>query len=113
MNHAQQLLKQDGLFLFQVSLLDHLGTRLIKRFSEKRHIKQKGYAISHYRHAEVVKAATNNGLKIESCDRYGFDVPFLDRLTPRLNYRLEEQFKQRSTTKGSEAVYLITKTTTE
>ena len=86
---------------------------MIKRFSEKRHVKQKGYAINHYRHAEVVEAATNNGLKIQSCDRYGFDVPFLDRFAPGFSFSLEEKFKSRSAAKGSEAVYVMTKTETE
>lgn len=45
---ANRLLTDTGQLLFQTSLLDHLGVRLIKRLSERRHIKANGDAVTHY-----------------------------------------------------------------
>ncbi len=107
---AVNLLKPGGQFLFQTTLLDHWGVRMTRRLSEERHVRNHGYAIRHYYHSEIEKAAEENGLNILVRERYGFDFPFLDRVAPGLGHYLEQRFAIRSGTRGSEAIYVLQKT---
>lgn len=104
------LLAPQGRLLFQSTLLDHFGVRMTKRISEKRHVRHKGYAIKHYWHDEILKSSSRNGLEVADCRRYGLDIPFMDRVAPRVNFRLEQRFSSLSKRAGSEAIYVLGKT---
>ena len=109
MGMFRSLLSEDGHLLFQTTLLDHVGVRITRRLSERRHIRKNGYAIKHYWHADVVEACSRNGLSATACRRGGLDIPFLDRVAPRIGHFIEDRFAHWMERSGSEAIYVLTR----
>ncbi|MFN9969043.1 MAG: class I SAM-dependent methyltransferase, partial [Phycisphaerae bacterium] len=103
---CRKLLRPGGQILLQTTVLDHLSIKIIRMLSESRHIRQKGYAIRHYKHEEVEHASNTVGLNIVDRRLFGLDVPFLDKLFPRLNFAIERQFESFAPNRGSEAIYV-------
>ena len=75
---CNQLLKPNGHLIFQTTLLDHPGNRIIRRMSEERHIRKHGYAIQHYWHNEIQSTADSIGLHVEDYRRHGIETLAVD-----------------------------------
>jgi 2-polyprenyl-3-methyl-5-hydroxy-6-metoxy-1,4-benzoquinol methylase len=103
------LVKPGGLILFQSSLLDNLGIKIIRALSQKRHMKRCGYSISYYFMNELLTAFEGAGLQLVKTVRYGLGLPFGDRISPKLSYLIEKKLKNVSSEFGSEAVFVLRK----
>ena len=86
MQLCESLVSDEGHVLLQTTLLDHPGVRITRMMSERRHVRQKGYAIRHYKHAQILKAAAATNLEVIERRCFGLDVPFLDKVAPRLSH---------------------------
>ena len=102
-----RMLHPDGAILLQATLSDHLGVRLFRALTEKRHIRRQGYRISNFRRWEILQAAQDAGLKLVAQRRYGLCLPFGDKIWARGNYRLEKAFQGWSKLHGGEELYLL------
>lgn len=107
MKLCRTLVSDSGHILLQSTLLDNPGIRLTRLLSEKRHRRQKGYAIRHYKHSEIAAAAESLNLEIVDRRCFGLDVPFLDKVSPRLSHFLEGKFESVFPRQGAEAIYVL------
>lgn len=104
----RNLVADQGTILLQNTSLDHMGIKITKMLSEKRHIKNHGYAIRHYPHRQIEIAADKADLVIRDRSCFGLNIPFLDRITPGMNYRIEKGMSKLGNQLGAESIYTLT-----
>ncbi|MFN0130101.1 MAG: class I SAM-dependent methyltransferase [Verrucomicrobiales bacterium] len=102
-------LRPGGRILLQSTLIDHPGARLLSVTSRHRHRRQKGYDITWYSKHEIECAAETAGLAIDSVQRYGFCLPWGDRIWPKANHWLERRLSGLSRRWGAEVVFELAK----
>lgn len=102
-------LRPGGRILLQSTLIDHPGARLLSVTSRHRHRRQKGYDITWYRKHEIEGAATAAGLAVANVQRYGFCLPWGDRIWPKGNHWIERRMSGVSRRWGAEAVFELVK----
>ncbi len=102
-----QVLSDNGVIILQSSLLDHIGTRLVRFASNARHERMFGYRQTFFTLQQIRAAAGAAGLVVNSVERFGCGIPFGDRLFPRLNHWLEQCFQGISRHYGAEAVITL------
>ena len=103
----KQLLTAQGCILLQTSLLDHIGTKLVRTLTRKRYYRKHGYQISYFHHQDILRAVQCAGLKNIAMRRFTFGFPFGDRIWATMNYHLELRMQNWSKLHGSEAMYLL------
>ncbi len=101
------MLAKDGVILLQSSLLDHLGNRIERIFSQERYFRKHGYRINYFRRRDIEAAVASAGLKIVASRRYALGMPFGDRLWGWGNYQLERMFQSWADAHGAEVVYTL------
>lgn len=101
----KSLLSPTGFILFQTTLYDHLGTRMLHHFSKRRFRKRHQYEISYYTEADIEKSSEAAGLYVESKSKYCLGIPYGDLFFPWINYSLEKLLQRMSGRTGSEAIY--------
>ena len=102
-----RMLHPDGAILLQATLSDHLGVRILRALTEKRHIRRQGYRISNFWQRDILQAAQNAGLKVVAQRRYALGIPFGDRIWARGNYFMEKAFQGWARSHGAEEIYLL------
>jgi ubiquinone/menaquinone biosynthesis C-methylase UbiE len=102
-----RMLHPGGAILLQATLSDHLGVRVFRALTEKRHIRRQGYRISNFRRRDILQAAQAAGLMLAAQRRYGLCIPFGDKIWARGNYHLEKAFQGWSKSHGGEELYLL------
>jgi 2-polyprenyl-3-methyl-5-hydroxy-6-metoxy-1,4-benzoquinol methylase len=103
----KKMLNPDGTIILQSSLLDHWGIKIIRLLTSKKYERQNGYKINYFTYKEILSYAQKSGLEIKNTMRYKFGVPFGDRLSRKVNYRLEVLMKGFSSKFGSECIFEI------
>ncbi len=103
----RRLLAKDGVILLQSSLLDHLGTRMERFFSQERYFQKHGYRINYFRQRDIEAAVAGAGLKIAASRRYALGIPFGDKLWRWGNFQFERIFQRWADAHGSEVVYTL------
>jgi len=101
------LLSPNGSILLQSSLLDHVGTKIVRALTRERYFRQHGYRISYFRHQDILEAARIAGLKASVVRRFTFGFPFGDRFWPGMNYLMEKGMRNWAERNGAEAMYLL------
>jgi ubiquinone/menaquinone biosynthesis C-methylase UbiE len=104
-----QCLSVTGRILLQTSLLDHPGNRLWRLLMHKRATARQGYEFSYYTHKDIESAARNVRLRVLEVRRYAAGVPFVEKLSPRVNYLLEMKLWRWASEYGAEAIYALGK----
>ena len=107
MCELRKLVSDDGTILLQNTSLGHAGIKITKMLSEKRHIQKHGYAIRHYYHGQIAKAANEASLHIQDEARFGINIPFFDRIGPGINYRIEKSLSRLGNWFGAETIYTL------
>ncbi len=106
-------LAADGKIVLQSSLLNHWGTRFVRRLSGRRYERNHGYAMSYFLNSDIQHACTTAGLRIVAVRRFCAGIPFGDKVWPRLNFGLEGLLSPWSARFGSEALYLLERSDSE
>lgn len=101
------ILKPGGIVVLQSSLLDHVGTRILRALSARRYRKKKNYAIQYFWEKDVRDAASDAGLAIISSTRFGVGIPYGDRICAPMNYWIERLFSGWAEKHGSDAIFVI------
>lgn len=102
-----RMLHHNGAILLQATLSDHLGIRILRALTDKRHIRRQGYRISNFRQRDIMEAARNSGLVVAAQRRYALGIPFGDRIWAKGNYYMEKTFQGWARSHGAEAIYLL------
>jgi len=103
----KRLLSPQGSILLQSSLLDHIGTKVVRALTHERYYRKHGYRISYFHHQDILRVAQSTGLKAVEMRRFTFGFPFGDRIWATMNYRLEQRMQNWTKLHGSEAIYLL------
>jgi 2-polyprenyl-3-methyl-5-hydroxy-6-metoxy-1,4-benzoquinol methylase len=103
----KKLLSPKGSILLQSTLLDHVGTKVVRAFTRERYYRKHGYHISYFYHHDIAKAAQNAGLEVVVGRRFALGFPFGDRFWAAINYRLEQRMQNWAKLNGAEALYLL------
>lgn len=103
----KKLLSPHGRILLQSSLLDHVGTKVVRALTRERYYRQHGYRISYFYYQDIVGAVRNAGLEAAVVRRFSFGFPFGDRFWAGMNYRLEQRMQNWAKLHGAEAMYLL------
>jgi ubiquinone/menaquinone biosynthesis C-methylase UbiE len=84
----KRLLSPTGSILLQSTLLDHIGTKVVRALTHERYYRRHGYRISYFYRQDILGALTNVGLKAAVERRFTVGIPFGDRFWAGMNYRL-------------------------
>ncbi len=97
-------LRPGGVLIVQSSLTDHLGVWITTLYARSpfRRMRHKVRAFSR---EEIVGAAAAAGFEFAEMRRYGFCLPFGDRILGRLNHRLEAAYAERLRKRGGDALF--------
>lgn len=104
----KNLLGPTGKIILQSTLANHAGIRLVRAFTEKRYQRRFGYAISYYRHEDVMKSASAAGLRVMDERRFCIGIPFADRLWARGNFLVESALDPVAARYGAEGIFVLT-----
>jgi ubiquinone/menaquinone biosynthesis C-methylase UbiE len=107
LENLRGMLAPGGRILLQSSLMDHLGTRMVRALAAERYFRNHGYRLSFYANADILAAVQIAGLQVEAVRRFSFGLPFGDRIWPWANYQVERLFQGWSAVHGSDALYLL------
>jgi glycosyltransferase involved in cell wall biosynthesis/2-polyprenyl-3-methyl-5-hydroxy-6-metoxy-1,4-benzoquinol methylase len=107
LSRLKGLLAPDGKILLQSTLLDHLGTKVVRALTQERYYHRQGYRISYFRHQDILQVAREVGLESVAVKRFTFGFPFGDRFWAGMNYRLEQRMQNWAKLHGAEAMYLL------
>lgn len=103
----KSLLAPGGKILLQSTLLDHLGTRIVRAVTAERYFRNHGYYIHYFTAREIEEACNRCGLFIQETRRFAVGLPFGDKVWARGNCRLETVGQNWAARHGSEAIYVI------
>ena len=107
LRRLKTILSPTGCILLQSSLLDHVGTKIVRFLKHERYYRQHGYRISYFHHRDILRSAQNAGLEAIEMQRFTFGFPFGDRISARANYHLEKTMRGPARVHGAEALYLL------
>lgn len=102
-------LTDDGRILLQTSLAEHWGNHLWRLLLDRQATRRHGYAFSYYTHEQIGEAVHRAQLATLDVRRYGVGFPFLEKVVPWANYRLEVGFCSWASRNGAEAIYVLGK----
>jgi SAM-dependent methyltransferase len=105
--HLKSMLTAGGRVIFQTTLTDHLGTRIVRAVSLRRELARRGYRISWFSLRDIADACHDAGLRILDMRRHSLGIPFGDRLWPWANFQLERRLQDWTTRHGADAIYLL------
>jgi SAM-dependent methyltransferase len=105
--HLKSMLTPGGRIILQTTLVDHLGTRIVRALSSRRELVQRGYRVSWFSEQDITDACGNAGLQILQKRQHGLGIPFGDRIWPSLNFQLEKHLQEWSSRHGADAIYLL------
>lgn len=105
--HMKSLLAPGGKILLQSTLLNHLGTRVVRAFTAERYFRNHGYRIHYFSAREIEEVCRRCGLFIHNVRRFSVGVPFGDKVWAKGNYWLENTAQDWAARNGSEAIYVI------
>ena len=103
----KSMLAEGGRIILQSTLVDHVGTRIVRALSSRRELVKRGYRISWFSERDIRNACGNAGLQIVQKRQHGLGIPFGDRIWPSANFQLEEHFRGWSSRHGADAIYLL------
>lgn len=106
--HLRSMLSADGKIILQSSLANHYGIRLVRFLTSKSYMAKYGYSISYYTLKDIENNVELSSLKIKSCQRYNFGLPFGDKISRLANYWFEVFMQGFSAKYGSDAIFVIT-----
>jgi len=105
--HLKSMLAPGGRIILQTTLVDHLGTRIVRVLSSRRELLQRGYRVFWFSERDIIYACSNAGLQILQKRQHGLGIPFGDRIWPFLNFQLEKRLQEWSSRHGADAIYLL------
>jgi hypothetical protein len=103
----QCLEPKTGKLILQTTLLDHFGTRCLRKLTADRYSREKGYSISYFYLHDVISLAKTKGLSASQIERFGLNIPGADRLFPAGNFYLEKWTRSWQQKYGSEALIVL------
>jgi cyclopropane fatty-acyl-phospholipid synthase-like methyltransferase len=105
--HLKSMLVPAGRIILQTTLIDHVGTRIVRALTAQRELARRGYRISWFSQRDIVNACESAGLRIVEIRRHGLGVPFGDRLWARANFQMERRLQKWASRHGADAIYLL------
>ena len=105
--HLKSMLAPGGRIILQTTLVDHVGTRIVRVLSSRPELVQRGYRISWFSEQDITDECSNAGLQILQKRQHGLGIPFGDRIWPFLNFQLEKHLQEWSSRHGADAIYLL------
>jgi len=106
--HLKSMLTPGGRIILQTTLLDHLGTRVVRALTSRRELARRGYSISWFSQRDVTDAFHDAGLRVLDVRRHSLGIPFGDRLWSWANFQLEQRLQRWTSRHGADAIYLLT-----
>jgi ubiquinone/menaquinone biosynthesis C-methylase UbiE len=106
--HLKSMLTPGGRIILQTTLLDHLGTRIVRALTSRRELAGRGYRISWFSQRDVADACHDAGLQVLDVRRHSVGIPFGDRFWPWANFQLEQRLQHWTSRHGADAIYLLT-----
>ena len=103
----RKVIRPGGAMLLHSTLSNHWGTWIHRKLTARRYFRNHGYWIHYYPLRELQKLAGEAGFTVDKIERYCFGMPFGDKLSPHLNYRLERLMSNWACQHGSEAIFLL------
>jgi len=100
-------LNPNGRVLLQSSLLNHWGFYLVRKFTQERYFRQKGYYITNFYLDEIIQTAEDCGFSIVGQERFGFYFPFGDNLWQWGNFYLEKSMDIFLSIMGAEVILAL------
>ncbi len=107
---SKRMLAPNGGILLQSTLVDHLGTKIVRLVTRKRHFRKLGYWSNYYSLNDIRDSCARNGMEVHSLERFCVGIPFGDRIWRRANFCIESRCEQWAEHNGSEALFLIKST---
>ena len=105
--HLRSMLTPGGRIILQTTLIDHLGTRVVRALASRRELAQRGYRIFWFCERDITEACRDAGLQILDTRRHSLGMPFADRLWPWANFQLETRLEKWASRHGADAIYLL------
>ena len=105
--HLKSMLTPGGRIILQTTLIDHLGTRIVRALTSRSELARRGYRISWFSQRHIAEACHDAGLQIIEIRRHSFGFPFGDRLWPWANFQLETRLEKWANRRGTDAIYLL------
>jgi SAM-dependent methyltransferase len=100
-------LQPSGRILLQSTLLDHVGTKMVRMATKKRHLRKFGYQSNYYSEADIREAAIRRGFIVEAIRRFGVGFPWGDKICAAANYHLENIGRNWASKHGSEGLFML------
>ena len=108
LKHLKPMLRTNGKIILQASLANHLGIMFTRFVSSKWFTRKHGYNLNYYNLKTIEECVKSSGLRISSCKRHRFGLPFGDKISKLGNLWLEVLLERFSAKHGSEAIIIIT-----
>jgi SAM-dependent methyltransferase len=105
--HLRSMLTPGGRIIFQATLTDHLGTRIVRARTSRSELARRGYRISWFSQRNISDACDHVGLRILETRRHSLGVPFGDRFWPWANFQLQTRLEKWASRHGTDAPYLL------
>jgi cyclopropane fatty-acyl-phospholipid synthase-like methyltransferase len=105
--HLRSMLAPGGRIILQTTLTDHLGARIVRAFTSRSELAQRGYRISWFSQRDISDACDRAGLRILETRRHTIGVPFGDRLWSWANCQIESRLEKWARRHGADAIYLL------
>jgi SAM-dependent methyltransferase len=105
--HLKSMLTPSGRIILQTTLIDHIGTRIVRALTSRSELARRGYLISWFSRRDIADACDRAGLRILSIRRHSLGIPFGDRLWQWANFRLETYLQKWADRHGADAIYLL------
>lgn len=105
--HLKSMLTPDGRIILQTTLIDHLGTRIVRALTSRRELARRGYRISWFTQRNISDACDGAGMRILETRRHNVGVPFGDHFSPWANFQLETRLEKWASRHGADAIYLL------
>jgi hypothetical protein len=105
--HLKSMLTPNGRIILQTTLIDHLGTRIVRALTARSELARRGYRISWFSQRNIFDACDGARLRIRETRRHSLGVPFGDRLWPWANFQLETRLQKWASRHGADAIYLL------
>jgi len=107
LQHLKSMLAPAGRIILQTTLIDHVGTRVVRAMTAQRELAQRGYHIAWFSQRDIANACNRTGLCVLEMRRHGLGIPFGDRLWRWANFHLEKRLQNWASRHGADAIYLL------
>jgi ubiquinone/menaquinone biosynthesis C-methylase UbiE len=107
LRHLKSMLAPAGRIILQSSLVDHFGTRVVRALTTRRELIRRRYRISWFSERDIMTACRDAGLQVLQKRHHNLGIPFADRISPLVNFRLEERLQGWSSRHGADGIYLL------